>query len=234
MVAPENMPGRIAHLKLGDLPGISDGISKRLAKARVNDIPSLCALDPRHARLVWNSVEGERFVRALQGAHVPLVETGRNGFGQVKVLAPGFRDPERARLVGRWLVEKATERMRWYGYCAGQFALQCRIVPLGQWTRFRRFGPSQSTRDMLAHYEVLWQKMLARVTPRPILSVGVHLGNLLPLSQRSGEMLPPLEPGQPGDTERLGSVIDNLNRRYGARMVTYGMQLEHPGYFERE
>jgi DNA polymerase-4 len=77
----DNMPEALAHLRLDDLPGISRGIKARLYNARVWDIPALYNLDPRHARLIWNSVEGERFVRALQGEDVPLLGTQRNGYG---------------------------------------------------------------------------------------------------------------------------------------------------------
>lgn len=233
-LAPENMPGRIAHLKLRDLPGISDGVRKRLAWAGVGNVRALYALDPRHARMIWKSVEGERFVRALQGENIPLPPARRNTFGQTKVLAPEFRRPDKARLVGRWLVEKATERLRHHGYCTREFGFQCRLPPTGQWTRFRRFGASQSTREMLEHYEVLWQRMSQRLPGHPVLSVSVQLGKLLPLSERPGEMLLPLEPGRPSDTEKLGRAIDGLNRRFGNRVITYGQQLEHPGYFERE
>lgn len=78
-LSAENMPDRLAHLQLDDLPGISHGIKARLARARIWGIPELYALDPRHARMIWGSVEGERFVRALQGMNIPLLPTERNG-----------------------------------------------------------------------------------------------------------------------------------------------------------
>lgn len=62
-------------------------------------MPALCRLDPRHAWLIWRSVEGERFVRMLQGMDIPLVATERGGFGNSKVLSPEYRDPRRAYLV---------------------------------------------------------------------------------------------------------------------------------------
>ncbi len=132
-LAPENMPERIAHLDIDDLPGISRGIRARLNKAMIWNMRALYALDPRHARLIWHSVEGERFVRALQGEDIPLTQTRRNGYGNSKVLAPQYRSPDKAMLVGRWLVEKAAERMRGDEYCARQFSLQSRFQPHGGW-----------------------------------------------------------------------------------------------------
>jgi DNA polymerase-4 len=95
-LAPENMPGRIAHLKLDDLPGISRGIHKRLLDADVWSVGQLHALDPRHARMIWRSVEGERFVRALQGEDIPLVETHTARRRWRTALAAGWsRNPPR-------------------------------------------------------------------------------------------------------------------------------------------
>lgn len=47
-LGPENLPERIAHLQLDDLPGISRGIKNKLNKAMIWDIPSLYALNPKH------------------------------------------------------------------------------------------------------------------------------------------------------------------------------------------
>ena len=62
-------------------------------------------MDPRHARLVWRSIEGERFVRALKGENIPINRSNRGSYGNSKVLSPENRSPNRAYLVGRWLLE---------------------------------------------------------------------------------------------------------------------------------
>jgi len=71
-LAASNMPSALAHQKLDDLPGISHSLSGRLQMAGIFTIEQLWSLDPRHARKIWRSVEGERFVRALQGMDVPI------------------------------------------------------------------------------------------------------------------------------------------------------------------
>jgi DNA polymerase-4 len=72
-LSPDNMPGAIAHLALNDLPGIPHAMKDRLYRTGVYDVETLYRLDPRHARLIWRSVEGERFVRLLQGMDIPLL-----------------------------------------------------------------------------------------------------------------------------------------------------------------
>ncbi|KZK98967.1 DNA polymerase IV [Pseudovibrio sp. Ad5] len=230
-LAPENMPDRLSKMKLEDLPGISQGISKRLYKARIYDIPSLYNLDPRHARLIWHSVEGERFVRALQGENIPLQETKRNSYGNSKVLAPQYRVSSQAKLVGRWLVEKAVERMRRDGYCAKRFSLQLRFLPSGGWSQTQSCVASQDTALFLSIYEHLWQIMIKR---RPYLvgSISVQLTDVLPLAERSGELFNFPEPGKPNPNEKLATAVDQINRRYKTRLVHFGVNQEHPGFFE--
>lgn len=233
-LAPENMPGRIAHLGLTDLPGISRGIVHRLLRAQIRDVTALHALDPRHARMIWGSVQGERFVRALQGMNIQLEPTKRSGYGNSKVLAPRYRTLNKAYLVGRWLTEKAAERMRRDEYCTRMIGLSCRFLPEGGWGRTMKVTATQDTRVVLDVYEALWASMTARCAPSAAVgSVSVHLGDVLPLRERPGELFLPLEAGRQNRSEKLASVVDHLNRRYGRRVVTFGLQQDHPGFFDR-
>lgn len=231
-LAPENMPDRIGHLKLDDLPGISHGIKARLTRAAVWGIPELYALDPRHARLIWGSVEGERFVRALQGMDIPLQPTERNGYGNSKVLAPQYRPAPAAELVGRWLIEKAVERMRRDGYCARRFSLFIRFDNHRGWSRDQTCSASQDTRLFLSIFQTLWVQAPIS-SGGTILSLGVNLGNIIALADRPGELFLPLEPGRKNRNEKLAQAVDRLNRRYGQRVVTFGLQQDHPGFFEK-
>lgn len=231
-LSPENMPDRIAHLSLDDLPGISHGVKARLQRASVWSVVELYALDPRHARQIWRSVEGERFVRALQGMDIPLRPTKRNGYGNSKVLAPEYRRPEQARLVGRWLTEKAAERLRRDEFCARRYSLMIRLAGSRGWSRSRTLTPGQNTAVFLEIFERLWT-LFMEARPDCVLSVGVHLGDVIPLSERSGELFLPLTPGRQSGGEKLAAVIDRLNRRYGKRAIRYGVHQDHPGFFEK-
>ena len=95
-LSPSNMPDRSADMPLDKLTGIAKGVRRKLEAAGVRTIPDLHRLDPKHARLIWRSVEGERFVHALQGENIPIVATRRHGYGNSKVLAPENRNLENA------------------------------------------------------------------------------------------------------------------------------------------
>ena len=232
-LSPDNMPNAIAHLALDDLPGISRGTMARLSAAGIESIPQLYTLDPRHARLIWRSVEGERFVRALQGENIPLPETTRNGYGNSKVLAPENRSINNAYLVSRWLVEKSANRLRRDGYTAQTFSIYMRFEHRGGWNRSVKIHTSQDTRLFLDINKKLWRVMYDRHHPRRISNIGIHLGKVQKLDTRSAEMLLPLDAGQASSSEKLGSVLDHINTRFGTGTISFGVNKPHPGFFER-
>ncbi|AGT09962.1 DNA polymerase Y family protein [Paracoccus aminophilus] len=232
-LAPENMPERIAHLVLDDLPGISRALKERLYRARVFDVPTLCQLDPRHARQIWRSVEGERFVRMLQGMDIPIMPTIRGGYGNSKVLSPEFRDPRRAYQVGRWLTEKAAARLRRDGRVAGRFSLTVSFLSGHSWVRGVSCFPTQDTSFFLRLHRALWRALWRGGRPGPVLSMGVNLTNVDLLTARQGDLLAPLAPAERTRGEEVSVAVDQINARFGDGMIRYGIHLPHPGFFER-
>lgn len=232
-LAPENMPEAIAHLALDDLPGISAAMKARLLRARVYDVTALSQLDPRHARLIWRSVEGERFVRLLQGMDIPIQATQRGGFGNGKVLSPEFRDPLRAYHVGRWLVEKATARLRRDGRVAARFSLTVSFVAGGRWARGMSCFASQDTAFFLRLHRALWLRLWRGGKPGAVISVHVQLGEVAMLEDRQGDLLAPLAPAELTRGEQVSVAVDQINARFGDGAIRFGLNAPHPGFFER-
>ena len=230
---PENMPDRIAHLKLDDLAGISTSMRMRLNRAGVHTVPELCALDPRHARAIWNSIEGERFVRALQGLEIPLQDTQRGGYGNSKVLAPDFRAPAEAYLVSRWLIEKATARLRRDRRVAARFTLSLSPMYGQRLGGSVKCAPSQDTATFLRINRELWRAAWPVLRRAKLASIGVHLGDVDMLLARSGDLLRPLKPGGLSRDERAARAVDFINSRFGSGTIRLGLQTPHPGFFER-
>ncbi len=121
------LPQRLAHLKLQDLPGIGHNMGRRLQKAGISDIPSFWNLNPKHVRYIWRSVEGERFWYALRGIETKTDnQPERRTVGHSHVLAPTMRPLHNARLVARRLTMKAASRLRRLGYFSSLFSLYMR------------------------------------------------------------------------------------------------------------
>lgn len=232
-LSPDNMPDRLAHLALDDLPGISKAMKARLEQAGIQDVPALCRLDPRHARAIWRSVEGERFVRALQGAPIPLLKTRRGGYGNSKVLAPEFRDPRSAYLVSRWLVEKAAARLRRDGRVAASFNLYISRDDASSLRAALRSAQSQDTLLFLQINRQLWRSLWPELRGRRLTGIGVHLGAVELLERRNGDLLCALPAAERTGGEKVAAAVDFINGRFGSGAITWGVNIPHPGFFER-
>jgi len=232
-LSPQNMPERLVHLALDDLPGISGAMKARLERAGVHDIPALWRLDPRHARAIWRSVEGERFVRSLRGEPIPLLQTRRGGFGNGKVLAPAFRDPRSAYLVSRWLVEKAASRLRHSGRVAASFSLY--IAREGARSLRARMSctQSQDTAFFLRVNRQLWRGLWPQLRGQRLVAIAVQLGGVEYLERHNGDLLTALPAAERTGGEKVAVAVDFLNGRFGAGTVTWGVNIPHPGFFER-
>jgi DNA polymerase-4 len=112
MIRAEDLPGALADIDIGDLPGISKGMRTRLEAAGVRDVPSLWTLAPKQARAIWGSVEGERFWNGLHGYHMERPPTKKSMFGHSRMLPRDWRNPEKVRICARLLTESAGRRVR--------------------------------------------------------------------------------------------------------------------------
>lgn len=233
-LGPENLPAAIAHLALDDLPGISAAMKARLYRARVFDVPSLFALDPRHARLIWRSVEGERFVRMLQSMDIPLVATEprriRQQQGAVARIPP-------IRAVPTWSAagwsKRRRRRLRRDGRVAGRFSLSVSFMAGGGWSRNVSCFPTQDTAIFLRLHRALWVRLWRSARPGAVISLGVQLGDVGMLHDRRGDLLMPLAPAELTKGERVSHALDQINARHGDGAIRFGLQTPHPGFFER-
>lgn len=64
---PDHRPGPLLSLSLTDVPGIAKGNAARLSRAGIGDMAALWRLQPKEARRLWGSVEGERLWMGLHG-----------------------------------------------------------------------------------------------------------------------------------------------------------------------
>ncbi|HIP24346.1 MAG TPA: hypothetical protein EYG79_12250 [Rhodobacteraceae bacterium] len=217
-LTPAVLPGKLAHLKLTDLPGISTRMNARLEAAGVHDIPALYALPPKHARAIWRSVEGERFLRALRGEDIPDPITKPHSFGHSQVIAAESRSPERARLILRRLTVKAATRLRRAGFFATSLYIS---VKNERYKRHYYGGKITATQDsftLLAHMEVFWQAL----APKKLFSVSVMLGGLVSRENHIADLFEARAAGSLTPRERLCATVDTLNQRYGRDTVVFG------------
>ncbi len=142
----DNLQDALFKLDLTDLPGINVRMEERLRKADITTIEQLWNISPKHARMVWGSVGGERFWYNLHGYDIPDLETNPSVIGHSRILDPELRRPDKARLVARRLTLKAATRLRRKEFFATKFQLSVRVVDGPHWGGEVRVPPSQAAR----------------------------------------------------------------------------------------
>jgi DNA polymerase-4 len=65
------------------------------------------------------------------------------------------------------------------------------------------------------------------------MSVGVQLGRIQRLEDRVPDLFLPLPQASKTEREKLGKVVDNINRRFGPDTVSFGHSKPHYGFFEK-
>ena len=220
-ILPSDLPGKITHLDLDGLPGISSRMKARLVAAGVPDVTALHALAPKRARAIWGSVAGERFLRELRGESVVWPTTTRGMIGHGQVLTAGNKTPEGARLVARRLLVKAAARLRREGFFARSLQVGGKCAVSGRVSHGGEIRATQDTLFLLETLDRYWRLLPLR---RP-LAVHVTLGGLLPEADHTPDLFEADRPTARQD--RLFGAIDALNQRFGQDTIRIGQLPPH-------
>lgn len=217
-LTPEVLPAKLKGQRLRDLPGIGKNMERRLIAAGIRDIPGLWAMQPKHARRVWNGVEGERFLRAFKGEDIPDPATGTHSLGHSQILSGRNRTPEGARLVARRLLIKAATRIRRGRFFATSLSLSAKTRAGERLSRSTDFAATQDSFALLEHFARVWHRLPVR---EPV-HVGVMLGGLTDRAAHTADLFETRASGDLSPREALCAQIDALNQRYGQDTIIFG------------
>jgi DNA polymerase-4 len=218
-----DLPGRLLNLELRDLPGISKGMAARLSGAGVTDIAGLWALAPKHARAIWNSVEGERFVSALHGYAVEKPETVKRMFGHGRNLPPDWRAPEKVLQCARLLTLSAARRLRRSHFRAGAMSYTVGTRRDSRVTLEGQFRPARDDHTFLNCLNDLHEKLVRSGKMRGISNVTVVLHDLSGEQEASRDLFDTGETMQQrGQWERVSDMLDKVRVRHGSKALNLG------------
>lgn len=218
----KNLRDKLCALTLTDLPGINVRMEERLRKAQITTVEQLWDISPKHARMIWGGVGGERFWYNLHGHHIPDQETNTSMIGHSRILDPELRHPEKARQVARRLTVKAATRLRRKEYFATRFYLSARIDDTQRWSGEMQLHPVQDSFTFLQHMEDMWALMLQETRPHRIKKLAVTMHGLKKSSEISLDMFH-TETRQSKRNEALSKAMDKLNEKYGAETLQLGI-----------
>ncbi len=226
LVLMDNLPGPLFKLQLTDLPGIGVNMERRLRRAGITSIEQLWNISPKHARKIWSSVQGERFWYWLHGHDIPHQETHPCMIGHSRVLDPDLRSPEKARLMARRLLTKASYRLRNKGFYAGKLSFSARLLNGTKWHDERAFPPANDSFTFLRHLDYMWERLNHCVPQERFKKVAVILGSLHKQDTISGDLF---LSGNPADRhiqekrDNLSLALDHLQQKYKKETVWMGV-----------
>jgi DNA polymerase-4 len=205
----DEMPGKIAHLPVEDIPGVGKRMGPRVRAHGIETIGDLHARSEDELASIWNGVIGRRMWMWLHGMDPPLPRTVTRTVGHQHVLPPALRAHERARGVLLRLLVKALMR-----------AIHMRAAPtrlivsvtldVAPFERMAFDAPlSEGCTDFptaLRAASDVWASM-----PRtPVKQIGVTLAGLVPLGSASASLF---------EEERRGEgvcrAMYEVNSRHG-------------------
>lgn len=228
LLHPRDLPGPLARLSLDDLPGIAKGVLARLHRNGIYSVEDLWYLSPKHARAVWNSVEGERFWAQLRGYAVSRPETQRRMFGHGRVLTRGWQTLDRAFEIARLLTIKASRRMRRENFLARRYSLSLRPAdgPALDWeTSFSPARDDQTFLKALSRFQRNAHERGLDATAFARLSVFMH--DLVAQAEHVNDLFAPADPAAGRD--RLTDLVDSLNARHQRSVIGFGLNRQPPG-----
>jgi len=213
---------KLFKLDLIDLPGINVSMEERLRKANITTVEQLWNISPKHARMIWGSVGGERFWYNLHGYDIPDQKTNPSMIGHSRILDPELRPPDKARQVARRLTVKAASRLRRMDYFATRFYLSVRVDDTQKWSGEMQIHPAQDTFSFLEQMEEMWAIMLDETRPFKIKKLAVTMHGLKKSEEISLDLFN-TETRQSQRNEALSKAMDKLNERFGAETLQLGI-----------
>jgi DNA polymerase IV len=228
---PRNMPQAIHNIKMSDIPGIGKRMGRRLEKAGITTMPQLLRLSGKQMRGLWGSVEGERLWAGLQGYALEKPKTKRGMFGHGRILSPDWRNRRGVRDCARLLLVKAARRLRRQDYAAGRLSISVGFQDRGRLSReYTLTPPAYDDQRLLQALETLLGPLWQSAPPAQPFKVSVCLSSIVPLHTRVEDLLEQeTDRTRRRQWEHLSSVLDKLNVRYGATVVSQGTHIEPPG-----
>ncbi|MDP2205996.1 MAG: hypothetical protein Q8K65_06775 [Alphaproteobacteria bacterium] len=246
LLLPKDIPARLLHLGLRDLPGIGANMERRLNEHGLRDISQLYDFAPKHLRAIWGSIWGEKMWYLLRGIELPEEKSERRSIGHSHVLAPELRPPAEARLVARRLLMKAASRLRRMDFQARRLSLSVRIENGPRLAAdISGSAPTSDSFSFLGLLDRLWESLESDIGRQRIKKVSVTLSGLEDEESASAQgdlfAAPPVEGESKGATatttlahrekekydkikyDKISAAIDSLNRKFGRDTVALGM-----------
>lgn len=230
-LAKADLPDKISHLRLSDLPGISGNMERRLSAAGVESVEDFWNIPAKHARAIWGNIEGERMWAQLHGQAVVRPPTQKRMFGHSRVLTKGWGPRDKALTCLNLLTVKAAYRLRRAGYVCGALSVSVKRRSGVKHAWQTDFGPCSDDPTLLSYMHRAFDIMTAGETFTDGKAVSVMLHNISKPDATSGDLFAHADgaQGRGAKWDRVMDAMDGLNKKHGKAVVHIGSRADLPG-----
>jgi DNA polymerase-4 len=220
VIKPEDIPKKLYSLKLRDIPGIGANTYKRLIHAGVITIEDLYEQDTKSLGRIWGGVVGERCWYALRGVQLPDILTKNHSIGNSQVLAPSLRGALKAREVALRLLQKAAARLRRQNFQATRQTLVLELESGEILKNSVSFNHTTDSFSLIGKLTESWDILTRELKEPKIKKISITFSGLTKAAELQPELF--AETQDKKDTNKLLSVIDALNKKFGKDTVSIG------------
>lgn len=198
------------HLPIDIISGIGPNMKRNLNAKGFHTVGHLRALNPHQLKAVWGGVVGLRLGEELAGRDVPRAENATKGMSHEHVLPPQLRNPQGGTEILLKLATKVAARLREGNQkCKSLHIYMKDQYGLDSLERSVNFSETNDTFFILQQVKKLTQKGCPE---RPV-KVAVSISGL---SNANEEQLNLFADAK---TQKLGHVMDVVNKKYGANTL---------------
>lgn len=198
------------HLPIEIISGVGPNMKRHLNNQGFQTVGQLRALNPHQLKAVWGGIMGLRLGRELAGYDVPRAETVIKGLSHEHVLPPQLRHPQGGLEILLKLAAKLSARLREGG-------LKCKSLHvhikdqygLNGLDKLVSFPETDDTFFILQQVK----KLMQNDCPERPIKVGVSVSDLRKVNEQQLSLF--ADP----KTQKLGYVMDILNKKYGANTL---------------
>ncbi|AOS46432.1 DNA polymerase IV [Lacunisphaera limnophila] len=216
----EDIPGKLLHLKPGDIAGIGPNIQRRLEEHGITTMAQLYAANVHEFRGIWGGVRGEQVWRLLHGEDLDYFEQ-REGqtIGHGQVLPPAKRNHADALAGLHRLLQKAAMRLRHSQYFAGALHVSVDYADEAHWSDEMQLTETQDTLRLTHALNEICRRRPEKFNRRKPLRIGVHLTALIDTKLHTPDLF---EERTEQTRGKLFEAVDHLNKVLGKNTVYLG------------
>jgi len=215
-----DIPGKLLHLKPGDIAGIGPNIQRRLEEHGITTMAQLYAANAHEFRGIWGGVRGEQIWRLLHCEDLGYFENQEGqSIGHGHVLPPAKRNHTDALAVLHRLLQKAAMRLRYSNYFAGAMSVSVDYADETHWADEVRLTETQDTMRLTHALNDLWARRPNKFDRRKPLRIGVHLTQLIDTKLHTPDLF---EEQKEQTRGKLFQAVDHLNKVLGKNTVYLG------------